>query len=101
MHEVLSNPFPIRIQVCERVAELYPKNYYAWTQRSWVILREVASATAGGGNASAKEQAAVLVSDLVDGIAQLLAACRTSRRSALAYRDIQERQSLPYDTTRE
>ncbi|CAM9512083.1 unnamed protein product [Scytosiphon promiscuus] len=25
--------------VCQRVAEIYPKNYYAWTQRSWVKLR--------------------------------------------------------------
>ncbi|CAM9412224.1 unnamed protein product [Discosporangium mesarthrocarpum] len=26
------------LQLCERVAELYPKNYYAWTQRTWVVL---------------------------------------------------------------
>lgn len=41
------------MQVCERVAELYPKNYYAWTQRSWVVLRVVGgsfrSASAGAG----------------------------------------------------
>lgn len=35
-------------KVCRRVAELYPKNYYAWTQRSWVVLRFVGSATAAG-----------------------------------------------------
>lgn len=36
-------------QVCQRVAELYPKNYYAWTQRSWVVLRAVRGARADAG----------------------------------------------------
>lgn len=36
-------------QVCQRVAELYPKNYYAWTQRSWVVLRAVGGARADAG----------------------------------------------------
>lgn len=36
-------------QVCQRVAELYPKNYYAWTQRSWVVLRAVGGARADTG----------------------------------------------------
>ncbi|CBJ28281.1 conserved unknown protein [Ectocarpus siliculosus] len=34
------------LKVCQRVAELYPKNYYAWTQRSWVVLRAVGGARA-------------------------------------------------------
>lgn len=37
------------MQVCQRVAELYPKNYYAWTQRSWVVLRVVGGAFEGAG----------------------------------------------------
>lgn len=37
------------LQVCQRVAELYPKNYYAWTQRSWVVLRVVGGAFGGAG----------------------------------------------------
>lgn len=42
------------MQVCQRVAELYPKNYYAWTQRSWVVLRVVGGAFGGvGAGASA------------------------------------------------
>lgn len=60
-------------QVCERVADLYPKNYYAWTQRSWVVLRAVGSAIEGratedsvgdaeGGASSPGEQAEELVS---------------------------------------
>eukprot|EP00752_Nemacystus_decipiens_P004469 g4081.t1 len=50
------------LRVCQRVAELYPKNYYAWTQRSWVVLRVVggnfrgvdagAGAGAGAGDGS-------------------------------------------------
>ncbi|CAN0591645.1 unnamed protein product, partial [Ectocarpus sp. 12 AP-2014] len=34
------------LKVCQRVAEFYPKNYYAWTQRSWVVLRAVGGARA-------------------------------------------------------
>ncbi|CAM9364482.1 unnamed protein product [Ectocarpus fasciculatus] len=37
------------LKVCQRVAELYPKNYYAWTQRSWVVLRAVGGARADAG----------------------------------------------------
>ncbi|CAM9490647.1 unnamed protein product, partial [Pylaiella littoralis] len=37
------------LRVCQRVAELYPKNYYAWTQRSWVVLRVVGGAFEGAG----------------------------------------------------
>ncbi|CAN0001368.1 unnamed protein product, partial [Choristocarpus tenellus] len=29
------------LEVCLRVADLYPKNYYAWTQRSWVVLNRI------------------------------------------------------------
>lgn len=25
--------------MCERTAELYPKNYYAWTHRQWIISK--------------------------------------------------------------
>ncbi|CAM9200906.1 unnamed protein product [Laminaria digitata] len=43
-------PLDVReeLKVCERVADLYPKNYYAWTQRSWVVLRVVGGAIEGG-----------------------------------------------------
>lgn len=57
-------------QVCERVADLYPKNYYAWTQRSWVVLRVVGGAIEGvaggveGGMSSSVEHAEDLVSFL-------------------------------------
>jgi Protein prenyltransferase alpha subunit repeat len=27
------------LAACSRVAELYPKNYYAWSQRAWVLRR--------------------------------------------------------------
>lgn len=25
------------IEICDRTAELYPKNYYAWTHRQWLV----------------------------------------------------------------
>jgi protein prenyltransferase alpha subunit repeat containing protein 1 len=25
------------VKICERTAELYPKNYYAWTHRQWLV----------------------------------------------------------------
>jgi Protein prenyltransferase alpha subunit repeat len=34
------------LAACSRVAELYPKNYYAWSQRAWV-LRRCARTTVG------------------------------------------------------
>lgn len=57
------------MQVCQRVAELYPKNYYAWTQRSWVVLRVVggafwrAGADAGTGRRSGAGDGAKVVGD--------------------------------------
>lgn len=38
--------------MCQRVADLYPKNYYAWTQRSWVVLRVVGDAHGMGAEES-------------------------------------------------
>jgi protein prenyltransferase alpha subunit repeat containing protein 1 len=29
-------------RICERVAEIYPKNYFAWSHRQWIVQRVMA-----------------------------------------------------------
>lgn len=56
---------PPIVKVCQRVADLYPKNYYAWTQRSWVVLRAVGEATGTPEGNKHRAEKISLVKDLV------------------------------------
>jgi Protein prenyltransferase alpha subunit repeat len=42
------------LAACSRVAELYPKNYYAWSQRAWV-LRRCAHTTVGDSSSTSSD----------------------------------------------
>lgn len=64
-------------QVCERVADLYPKNYYAWTQRSWVVLRAVGSAIEGTGAEGGMGDAEGGTSSRGERAEELVSFCRT------------------------
>lgn len=59
---------PSILKVCQRVADLYPKNYYAWTQRSWVVLRAVGEATSTPEGSEDREDKISLVKDLVSDV---------------------------------